>query len=98
MAEKNLHGLAVEAEQNAEKLATGLAQAGVDQKVVGAVEQCADVLRKIVKALGKGQEETGDAEPPAPQEQPPPAETQQPSTIAGATEELHRETSRPPGQ
>lgn len=65
MPDGNLHEYAVGAEQNAEKLATGLAQAGASPETVKVVEQCADVFRQIVKALGKGQEQTGDEEPPA---------------------------------
>lgn len=64
----NLHEYALAAESNLEKLATGLAQAGVDEGTVGAVTQMADATRKIVKALGKGQEATGDEEAPAPEE------------------------------
>jgi hypothetical protein len=70
MPEGNLHEYAVQAEGNLEKLATGLAQAGASPETVKAVEQMADVTRQIVAALGKGQEETGDEEPPAEQEQP----------------------------
>lgn len=69
MPDGNLHEYAVDAEQNAEKLATGLAQAGASPETVKVVEQCADVFRQVVKALGKGQEQTGDEEP-AEQEQP----------------------------
>lgn len=60
---QNLHEVAVAAERNLEQLATGLAQAGADEKTVSAVTQMADVTREIVKALGKGQESTGDDEP-----------------------------------
>lgn len=62
---KNLHEVAVAAEANLEQLATGLAQSGADEKTVKAVSQMADVCRQIVKALGKGQEATGDDEGPA---------------------------------
>lgn len=65
MANTDLHGLAVNAEQNLEQLATGLAQQGADEQTVNAVSQMAAVVRKIVSALGKGQEGTGDAEGPA---------------------------------
>lgn len=65
MPEGNLHEYAVQAEQNLEKLATGLAQAGASPETIKAVEQMADVTREIVKALGKGQEQTADEEPSA---------------------------------
>jgi hypothetical protein len=100
MPEGNLHAYAVQAEQNVEKLATGLAQAGADPGTVKVVSQIADVLRKIIKALGKGQEVSGDQEPPA-QEQPapppqePPQQPARPRTIQDATAELHQETQRP---
>jgi hypothetical protein len=70
MPEGNLHEYAVQAEANLEKLATGLSQAGASPETVKAVTQMADVTRQIVTALGKGQEATGDEEPPAEQEQP----------------------------
>lgn len=70
MPEGNLHEYAVQAEQNLEKLATGLAQAGASPETIKAVEQMADVTREIVKALGKGQEQTADEEPPAEEEAP----------------------------
>jgi hypothetical protein len=63
----DLHELAVDGEKNLEQLATGLAQAGANPETVQAVEQMADVLREIVKALGKGQEATADEEPAAPE-------------------------------
>lgn len=68
---QNLHEVAVAAESNLEKLATGLAQSGADEKTVNAVSQMADVCRQIVKALGKGQEATGDDEPPESEEEEP---------------------------
>jgi len=61
----NLHAYAVQAEANLEKLATGLAQAGVDPATVDGVSKMADMVRQLVGALGKGQEQTGDEEPPA---------------------------------
>lgn len=63
MPENNLHEYAVQAEGNLEKLATGLAAAGASPETVQAVEQMADVVREIVKALGKGQEEQPDEAP-----------------------------------
>ncbi len=67
---ESLHEHAVEAEKHLEALATGLAQAGASPETVDAVKQMADVTREIVKALGKGQESTGDEEPPEEQAQP----------------------------
>lgn len=72
MAEKDLHGTALAAEEALEQLATGLAQAGVDEQTVEAVEQCAAIARKVVEALGRGQEQTADDEPPV--EEPVPEE------------------------
>lgn len=96
MPEGNLHAYAVEAESNLEKLATGLAQAQADPQIVKTVSEMADVTRKIVKALGKGQEQTGDKEPPAPEPQPQqqPAPQQQPRTLGEATDQLHQEQQR----
>lgn len=82
MPEGNLHEYAVQAEANLEKLATGLAQAGASPETVKAVEQMAEVTREIVKALGKGQEQTGDEEPSAP-----PEEEAQPTSIDQAAAE-----------
>lgn len=70
MPEGNLHEYAVRAEENLEKLATGLAEEGASPQTVEAVSQMADVTRQIVSALGKGQEETGDEEPPAEESSP----------------------------
>jgi plasmid stabilization system protein ParE len=86
MPDGNLHEYAVNAEENLEKLATGLAAAGADPAAIKTVERMADVTRKLVKALGKGQEQTGDAEPPPPEQ--PPAPAPRPRTIQSATEEL----------
>jgi hypothetical protein len=79
---------AVAAEKNLEQLATGLAQGGVDQKIVDTVTQMAEVTRKIVSALGKGQEGTGDGQPPVQaQDQGQSAQGQaQPDTFASATD------------
>jgi hypothetical protein len=78
---KDPHDIALSAEKYTEELATTLAHAGVDEKVVKAVTQCADVLRQVVSALGKGQAapedqapaEAGAAPAQAPPEQPAPA-------------------------
>ncbi len=90
MPTNDLHGLAVSAEQNLEKLATGLAQAGADDGTVKAVSQMADVTRKVIKALGKGQAATGDGEPAPPEAAAQPEQPQQPQTIGGATDQLHQ--------
>lgn len=68
-----MHEHAVQAEKHLEQLATGLAKEGMDDAVVQTVTKMADVARKLVSALGKGQESTGDAEPPAPVPAPQPA-------------------------
>lgn len=67
---QQLHGVALQAEKALEALATGLAQAGADDQTVGQFTQMADVCRQTISALGKGQEQTGDDEPPASDEQP----------------------------
>jgi plasmid stabilization system protein ParE len=85
MPKGNLHAYAVAAEENLEKLATGLAQAGADEGTVDAVEKMADVTRKIVTALGAGQERTGDQEPAEPQPE------QRRETMDSATDALARE-------
>ncbi len=64
---EDLHGIAAKAEKCLEKLATGLASAGADPQAVKAVEEMADVIHEVVVSLGKGQEATGDDEPPAEQ-------------------------------
>jgi hypothetical protein len=73
----DLHGYAVDAEKNLEALATGLAQAGHDPGTIDAVTQMADMTRQLVKALGAGQEQTGD---------------DQPATMDSATNDLHAAT------
>lgn len=78
--DSSLHELALTAEAALEKLATKLAAAGVDENAVTSVNQMADVTRKIVHILGKGQEQTGVDEPPAPDE---------PQTLDSATAGLH---------
>lgn len=72
--EGSLHDHALQAEKHLEALATGLADAGAGEETVKAVTQMADVVRKIVSALGQGQETTGDAEAPE-GAQPPQEET-----------------------
>lgn len=62
----SLHDLALQSEKDLEQLATGLASAGAPEELTKAVGQMADVMRKIVSALGQGQENTGDSEPPGP--------------------------------
>lgn len=89
MPQGDLHKYAVDAEENLEKLATGLVEAGAPENVTKTVSQMADVTRKIVEELGKGQEQTGDKEPPAEE----PAAEQQPKreTMDSATSSLHQE-------
>lgn len=84
MPEGDLHAYAVGAEENLEKLATGLAKEGASEETVKAVEQMADVCREIVKALGKGQEQTADEEGP-------PEEAEQPRSIDQAAAETEAE-------
>lgn len=83
-----LHEHAVAAERHLEQLATGLGQAGADNQVIQTFSKMAEVTRKLVVALGRGQEVSGDAEPPAEEavEPPPPS---QPRTIQSATQEMH---------
>lgn len=89
MAEPNLHDEAVQAEQHLEALATGLAKAGAPEEAVNTVTKMAEVTRKIIKALGKGQEQTADDEPAAPPEEQPSGAT--PETMDSATASLHEE-------
>lgn len=86
-----LHEHAVAAERHLEQLATGLGQAGADNQVVQTFSKMADVARKLVVALGRGQEVSGDNEPPADEAVMPPPPSQ-PRTIQGATEELAART------
>lgn len=97
MAE-SLQTYAVEAERNLEALATGLAKAGVDDSTVQGISRMADVVRKVVLALGKGQERTADDEAPErePAEEPAPETVaQQPQerrpTMDSATADLYRD-------
>lgn len=77
---------AVDAERNLEGLATELAKAGADDKTVAVVTEMAETTRKIVKVLGKGQAQTADNAPPAPEPQP--------RTIDEATNQLHSDMQR----
>lgn len=79
---ESLLDVALTAEKALEQLATGLGQVGAPPDTVKAVTKMADVTRQIVSALGKGQEETGDAEPPAPEPK---------QTFDSATNALHQE-------
>ena len=87
---------ALQAEKNLEKLATGLAEAGAAKEAVDTVSKMADVTRQIVQALGKGQEGTGDQEPPedgaTPAEQTAPAE---PATVGEAADQVVDESQTP---
>lgn len=62
-AASKLHDLALGAEKNLEALATGLAQNHADPGAVKAVSQMADVMRKILSAMGK---QAQAEQPPAP--------------------------------
>src|SRR5688500_4735287 len=88
----SVHECAVDAEKALEKLATELARAGAAPEAVDAVEKMADVTRKIVKALGKGQEQTGDDEPPAREAVAP--QPSRPATIASESQALASESVR----
>lgn len=83
----SLHDHALQAEKHLEQLATGLSKAGADEGTIQTVTKMADVARKIVSALGAGQEHTSDTEPPA---EPAPAPAQ-PHTMASATDALHKD-------
>jgi hypothetical protein len=83
----SLHRHALEAERSLEQLATGLGQAGVADDVVGTVSQMADMVRQLAMALGEGQEQTGDMEPPA-DEAVVQAEARSPRTIQSAAQGL----------
>ena len=107
----SLHDEALQAEKHLEALATGLAQAGAPEGAVNAVTKMASVTRDIVKSLGKGQEQTGDKQPPAPQDKPqgqpvpqssqeqasPAPDTQQPHTMDSASADLHNDVLRRKG-
>ena len=81
----DLHSEALQAEQHLEALATGLAKAGVEEKIVDAVTGWAKGARTIAAQLGKGQERTANDEPPADEQQP------QQHTMQSATDALHRD-------
>lgn len=87
MPQGDLHSYAVEAFANLEKLATGMAQEGADPAAINVVSKMADTTRKVVKLLGKGQEQTGDTEPPAAPAPAAPQPSQRP-TLDSATSEL----------
>lgn len=80
----SLHEHALQAEKHLEQLATGLTSAGADPSAIKAVTQMAEVCRKLVSAFGKGQEATGDKEPPA--------DTRpQPRNTMEAAQQLHQD-------
>lgn len=85
----DLHTHALQAEEHLEALATGLAKAGVEERVVDAVSGWAKGARTIAAQLGKGQERTADDE--APEREAPAEEPQPRQTMQSATEELHRD-------
>lgn len=86
----DLHEIALTAEKALEQLATGLAHAGVDPTVTQEISKCAEVARKVVQALGKGQSTTGDNAPPAPAQ---PQSGGRPTMDQGVSA-LHQETQR----
>lgn len=92
MAQVDLHAEALKAEDALEQLATGLAKAGVDEKVVDLLTNAAKVARAVAAQLGKGQERTGDDE--APEEEAPAPEEEESArpTMQSATNDLHRDT------
>lgn len=57
----NLMEHALQMERHAEQLATGLAQAGADKKVVQTVTQCASIGRAIAKELGNANQNPEEA-------------------------------------
>lgn len=87
----SMHDKALVIESWVEKLATEMAHAGIDQNSVAVVSKIASVMRKLVSALGQGQEQTGDQEPPAPAPEPAPQAQAQPASIHGATQSMHQE-------
>lgn len=90
----SMHDKAVVIEAWLEKLATEMAHAGVDKNTVDVISKMADVTRRLVSALGQGQEQTGDQQGPAPDQAPPaeqpPAQPQH-SSIHSATQAMHQE-------
>lgn len=85
-----LHEHAVAAERHLEQLSTGLAQAGAEDQVVQTFTKMAEVTRKLVVVLGRGQEVSGDEEPPA-DEAVAPEPPSRPRTIQSETQRLHDE-------
>lgn len=79
---QDVHSLALNAERSLEALATALAHEGADQEATKAVTSMAEVMRKVVSALGQGQEAT-----PPPQGAPGP----QPETVAGGVAGVHQD-------
>jgi hypothetical protein len=89
----SMHDKALVVESWTEKLATEMAHAGVDKNTVQVVSKIADVFRRLVSALGQGQEQTGDSEgPPEDQAEPAAADAAAPPRdIHGATQAMHQE-------
>lgn len=80
---EQLHKFAVDAEQNVEKLATGLAQVGAPEPTVKTVSQIADALRTIAKSLASAAQAA-----PAPEPTPGPEPRH---TMASATNDMMAE-------
>jgi len=71
----DLHGLAVDAQTDVQKLATGLAHAGAAPEAVATLTKMATVLSQVIKVLGQG---PGLEAGGPPQGQAPPGEPQAP--------------------
>lgn len=72
-----IHSCALDAEKELEKLATYLAQAGVDNQIVDTVGGMADAMRQIAKSVGKPSKQ---GEAPVEQEAPQKRETMDTAT------------------
>ena len=86
-----IHETAVQAEKYVEKLCTELAKLGASDETVKACEQMAEVLRKIVTALGKGAEHAPDEEGPPPEEEAAPPKDYK--EAAGQTHQMMQEAA-----
>lgn len=82
----NLHDLAVDAQTDIQKLATGLAHAGAAPAAVAQLTKMSDILSQVVKALAEGPP-LGQGAPGAEQPPPGPAAPQQPPAPPAAPPE-----------
>lgn len=90
--EQDIHKYAVEAGDNLNHLATGLAQAQAAPEVVDTVKKMAMVMKKVILALGPSAQPAPTPEPSSPPAQPsaaPAPEAQPPMTMDAATNHLH---------